>query len=319
MEQKTEDKTNITNGCSERTESKEEKAEEILDKKRNRTPKTTRKSLIKEKNSTSSKIPMRVKEPECHQTASGKARNKKVTISECMGASKTDLESKPLKEKEIKTVSIEEISKGLTNHYKTDVFKTSKNSTKDCTDAMKSLTIDKRSKISDKNENITAHPKTSTPKASQESKHISPKIPLTIKPKIDSAHSGLTLKPNVMKGTVPKPFKFQSRQKIITRSKSVTENTAVPKIKKRSFSVRKSVPTKGQYSKEVKEKKAQKLEDNNSPVSSDKSETPEASAADSKNATFKKYSAFGGLRFRPKQVSTQLKGDIFDSNEIKTE
>ncbi|GFU83719.1 uncharacterized protein TNCV_523131 [Trichonephila clavipes] len=42
----------------------------------------------------------------------------------------------------------------------------------------------------------------------------------------DSAHSGLTFKPNVMKKTIPKPFKFQSKPKVLTRSKSVTESSA---------------------------------------------------------------------------------------------
>ncbi|GFR30582.1 ATP-dependent DNA helicase [Trichonephila clavata] len=90
------------------------------------------------------------------------------------------------------------------------------------------------------------------------------------------------------------------------------------KVKKRFSSVRKIVTFEDQYSKTVQEKKAQKLEEN-SPPTLDKPKTPEASSADSKNVTIKKYSAFGGLRFKPKRISTHLKGDIFDSNETKTE
>ncbi|GFR30578.1 uncharacterized protein TNCT_391191 [Trichonephila clavata] len=199
VEQRAEDKTTLSlpdnaNECSKETEFKEDKAGEQSDKKCNKTPKNTRKSLV--------------------------------TLNECMGAPKEELKSKRPQEKEIKTFSLEKISKELIHYYKTEQLKTPKNSTKDCMNAMKSLTIDKSCKISEKKGNNTTLRKTSpNPNAFQESKDISPKIQLPVKPK-DSAHSGMTFKPKVMKETIPKPFKFQSTPKVLSRSKSATDSKA---------------------------------------------------------------------------------------------
>ncbi|GFY59552.1 uncharacterized protein TNIN_271261 [Trichonephila inaurata madagascariensis] len=305
VKQKAEGKTNDANECSKETEFKEDKVE-TLDKKCNKTQKNTRKSLLKE----NSRIPMRIKGPECPKTT-----NEKVTMDECVGVPKEESNSKQPKEKD-KTFSVVELSKELIHYYKTEQFKTPKNSTKDCMKEMKSLTIDKSCKVSEKKRNHTTLRKSCpNPNAFQESKDISPKILVKTK---DSAHSGLTFKPNVMKKTIPKPFKFQSKPKVLARSKSVTESSVESKVKKRFSSVRKIVKVEDQHSKTVKERKAQKSEEN-SPSTSDKSKTPDASSADSKSVTFKKYSAYGGLRFKPKRVSTQSKGEIFDSVGTKTE
>ncbi|GFU83718.1 uncharacterized protein TNCV_523121 [Trichonephila clavipes] len=168
VKQKAEGKTNDTIECSKETEFKEGKVEK-LDKKCSKTQKNTRKSLLKE----NSKIPMRIKGPECPKTT-----NEKVTMDECVGAPKEESNSKLPKEKE-KTYSVVELSEELIHYYKTEQFKTPKNSTKDCMNEMKSLTIDKSCKISEKKRNNnTLRRSCPNPKAFQESKDISPKIPV---------------------------------------------------------------------------------------------------------------------------------------------
>ncbi|GFS61599.1 uncharacterized protein NPIL_394332 [Nephila pilipes] len=306
MEQKTEHKARITHKKCD-----EEKEEGMQDRKCDKTPKTTRNWLTKEKNWSNSKIPMRVKGPDNFKIA-----NEKVTVDECTRFIKSESNSKQLQQKEIKYFNIEEISKEIF-HHKSDGLKTPNNSTKDCTSVMKALTIETKNENPEKNGSNNGSNSNLTPKASQESKNISPKLPLSVKPQKYSAHSGLTLKPKAMKGTMPSPFAFQSKPKIIMRSKSVTEKSAATKIKKRASSVKRTVTFKDEDAKGAKEKNTLGLKENCALASASKSKTPEVPSSDPKKAPIKKYPAFGGLRFKPKRVVLQLKTDIFDSNVIK--